>query len=366
MEAHARSHAHTQPHSFAFELPDSRHAGAPPERRGLRRDRVRLLVQSRSDGSFRHSSFHRLADHLRPGDCLVLNESRTIPASLKAERLRGGAFADTVEVRLARQVGDGVWEALLLQTDAATGSVLPFPSPAKPIAGESLRFSATLAAEVERRPGSPFAALRFNRSGSELFGEFYALGEPIRYEYTERPWTLDYYQTVYGTVPGSVEMPSAGRAFSWEMMFGLQARGVRIAYVQLHTGLSYLYGSRLDPAQNAEAYAVSAEAAATINRAKADGGRIIAVGTTVVRCLEAAAVGDGAVRAGSGRTALYIDESYPLRVADGLISGFHEPEASHLHMLSAFVGAAALARAYNEAIRERYLWHEFGDAHLML
>jgi S-adenosylmethionine:tRNA ribosyltransferase-isomerase len=127
-----------------------------------------------------------------------------------------------------------------------------------------------------------------------------------------------------------------------------------------------LYGSRLDPAHNAESYAVSPEAADTINRAKRNGGRIIAVGTTVVRCLESAAAGSGLVRSGEDVTRLYIDESFPLRVADGLISGLHEPEASHLHMLSAFAGIDALRCAYAEAIRENYLWHEFGDTHLIL
>ncbi|RKN85173.1 S-adenosylmethionine:tRNA ribosyltransferase-isomerase [Paenibacillus ginsengarvi] len=351
--------------SYTFELPVDRNAGAPPERRGVRRDRVRLLVQSRAGGELRHSSFHRLADHLRPGDCLVLNESRTIPASLKARRFAGDTYIDTVEVRLAKQISDGVWEALLLETEAANSSLLSLPSPAKLYAGETLRFASTLTATVERRAGSAFATLHFNMAGPDLFGAFYELGEPIRYEYTERPWQLDYYQTVYGTVPGSVEMPSAGRAFSWELLFGLRLRGVRIAYVQLHTGLSYLYGFRLDPAQNAESYAVSLEAAEAINRSKSDGGRIIAVGTTVVRCLEAAAGPDG-VQAGAGQTSLYINESYPLRVTDGLISGFHEPEASHLHMLSAFIGLEELGRAYDEAIRAGYLWHEFGDVHLML
>lgn len=352
--------------SYAFELPEDRNAGVPPERRGVRRDRVRLLVQSRAGGEIRHSSFHRLADHLRPGDCLVLNESRTIPAALKARRFAGDTCIDTVEVRLAKQISDGVWEALLLETEAANSSLLlSLPSPAKPYAGQTLRFSPSLAASIERQEGSAFATLQFNMAGPDLFGAFYELGEPIRYEYTERPWQLDYYQTVYGTVPGSVEMPSAGRAFSWELLFGLRLRGVRIAYVQLHTGLSYLYGSRLDPAQNAESYAVSPEAAEAINRTKSDGGRVIAVGTTVVRCLEAATGPDG-VTAGAGQTSLYIDDSYPLRVTDGLISGFHEPEASHLHMLSAFVGLEELGLAYAEAIRAGYLWHEFGDVHLML
>ncbi|PYI53776.1 S-adenosylmethionine:tRNA ribosyltransferase-isomerase [Paenibacillus flagellatus] len=370
--------------SLAFELPEERNAGAPPERRGLRRDRVRLMVQSRADGTVRHTSFHKLADELRPGDCLVLNESRTIPASLRAVRFVGAIPVDEVEVRLARRTGEAEWEALLLHAGGFSGAIADggtvssaeggfgtataLPSPAEPIAGgtETLRFSPALYAEAERRAGSPFVALRFNRGGRELFADIYALGEPVRYEYTERPWDLDYYQTVYGTVPGSIEMPSAGRAFTWEMLFALRRKGVAIAYVQLHTGLSYLYGSRLDPADNAESYAVSAAAAETVNRAKRDGGRIIAVGTTVVRCLESAADANGSLRPGSGRTSLYVDEAYPLRIADGLMSGLHEPEASHLHMLSAFVGGKALRHAYEEAIRERYLWHEFGDIHLMV
>jgi S-adenosylmethionine:tRNA ribosyltransferase-isomerase len=350
--------------AFTFELPLDRNAGAPPERRGLRRDHVKLLVQNRTDGTVIHSSFHRLADYLRPGDCLVLNESRTIPASLQAQRFSGESFLDSLEVRLARRIGESAWDALLLRPNDGNSMV----SAAEASKGETLRFSPSLYAEVERCLSSPFVTLKFNRGGNELLGEFYALGEPVRYEYSEKPWELDYYQTVYGTVPGSVEMPSAGRAFTWELMFGLQQRQIQIAYVQLHTSLSYLYESRLDPAHNAEYYAVSARAADTINKAKRDGGRIIAVGTTVVRCLESAASAapDGLVHPGSDCTRLYIDETVPLRVADGLISGLHEPEASHLHMLSAFIGRGSLRHAYSEAIRENYLWHEFGDIHLIL
>lgn len=198
--------------------------------------------------------------------------------------------------------------------------------------------------------------------------QIYEFGEPIRYEYITHPWELDYYQTVYASMPGSVEMPSAGRAFSWELLFKLQRHGIRIAYVQLHTGLSYLpelFGHP-SPTDNYEQFDVPDETAEAVKQAKEAGGRIVAVGTTVVRALESAALANGKLGALSGWTNLMIDSSVPLRVVDGLITGFHEPEASHLDLLSAFIDPALLHSAYQEAIGQGYLWHEFGDMNLII
>ncbi len=338
-----------------FQLPEALNAAAPPERRGLRRDFVRMLVLARESGRLvAHSEFYRLPNWLRKGDVLVLNSSRTVPAALKAQwRRNGRVLKNNVKVRLAAKIGDSVWKALIAGIDLKSGDMLHFYS--------------DLQAKAASGQIDPFCMLHFNASGIRLHDQIYRLGEPIRYEYIRRPWNLDYYQTVYGDVPGSVEMPSAGRAFSWELLLSLRRKGVRIAFVQLHTGLSYLseHLPQLAPDDNYESYTVPQAAVEAIETARRTGGRVIAVGTTVVRALESAA-SDGRLLAQSGLTNLYIHAGYPLQVTDGLITGLHEPEASHLEMLSAFIAPDLLKSAYLEAIREGYLWHEFGDMNLIL
>ncbi|PWK14345.1 S-adenosylmethionine:tRNA ribosyltransferase-isomerase [Tumebacillus permanentifrigoris] len=339
-------------HLHQFHLPDALNATTPPERRGVRRDHVQMMVLDRATGQTQHETFFQLDRFLKPGDLLILNASRTVPAVLKATRLAG---AEHVEVRLAHRLDESVWQALVV----AQGVCI----------GERLRFSPTLEAEVvAQQTGRPFVTLQFSREGAALYDEIYQLGEPVRYEYIHTDWGLDYYQTVYASVPGSVEMPSAGRAFSWELLFKLQRKGVRLAYMQLHTGLSYLLDDRWhqDPRENIEQYMIPQETVEAVEQCKAAGGRVIAVGTTVVRSLETAVDTDGILRAQSGWTNLYIHDRYPLRVVDGLITGFHEPEASHLDLLSAFVKPELLYAAYQEAIDRQYLWHEFGDMNLIL
>jgi S-adenosylmethionine:tRNA ribosyltransferase-isomerase len=210
--------------------------------------------------------------------------------------------------------------------------------------------------------------LHFSHAGTVLLDRLYRLGRPVRYEYAAAPWPLDDYQTVYAREPGSAEMPSAGRAFTWRLLFNLRRRGVGLTSVVLHTGLS----SYLDDAVDArhpvpeEEYHVSASAAVAVNRARAAGGRVVAVGTTVVRALETAAGADGRVRPVGGTTRLRVTADTELRAVDGLLTGLHEPEASHLDLLTAFAPAAAVAAAYAEAVERGYLWHEFGDLNLIL
>jgi S-adenosylmethionine:tRNA ribosyltransferase-isomerase len=210
--------------------------------------------------------------------------------------------------------------------------------------------------------------VRFSRTGGELIDLLYRLGRPVRYEYVSAPWGLDYYQTVYAREPGSAEMPSAGRAFTWRLLFGLRRRGVEAAHVVLHTGLSSYLDDELDAQRPAseEEYFISEAAADKVNRARAAGRRVIAVGTTVVRALESAADADGRVRAGHGYTRLHVTADHALRAVDGLLTGLHEPEASHLDLLTAFLPADTVRAAYEEAVRRRYLWHEFGDLNLIL
>ncbi|SEM88634.1 S-adenosylmethionine:tRNA ribosyltransferase-isomerase [Lihuaxuella thermophila] len=339
-----------------FVLPEMLNATAPPERRGIRRDHVRLMISDRRTGESQHTKFYCLPQYLRPGDVIALNVSRTLPAVLKASWRRGERWVDpSVEIRLASRIDEQSWEALVVGEGVKAGDIF--------------QFSPSLFAVVTVvRAENPLVRLRFSLQGAELLEQFYKFGEPIRYEYIDQPWDLDYYQTVYASVPGSVEIPSAGRAFSWELLIQLRKKGVQVVSLTLHTGLSDLLDDRyrLEPEKNCEYYSIPEQTARVINEAKKSGGRVIAVGTTVVRALESAALSGGVCVAKEGRTCLRIHEQTPLQVVDGLMTGFHEPEASHLDLLSAFVPPPILSGMYDEAVRERYLWHEFGDIHLIL
>lgn len=341
---------------FAFELPDALSASGPPEKRGLSRDGVRLLVADRRTGALHHGRFRDLADFLRPGDCLVLNASRTLPASLPARM--GGA---PVEVRLARRSEADLWAALILDA---------FENPRPGDESGTLNFPGGLTAEVSGRdPANPrLRRIRFSENGPGLMQRLSRMGKPVRYWYASEAWDLDWYQTVFAREPGSMEMPSAGRAFSWRMLLDLRKRGIATAFLVLHAGLSSYMDQEFDASHpiSVEPYRIGPEAAAAVNRARDSGGRIIAVGTTVVRALESAAGPDGRVQAREAATALRITRDHPLKVADGLITGFHEPEASHLDLLTAFLPEERLAAVYMEALGKEYLWHEFGDINLIL
>jgi S-adenosylmethionine:tRNA ribosyltransferase-isomerase len=345
---------------FTFTLPPELSAKEPPERRGIRRDQVRLLVIERATGRIEHSRFDKIDNYLRAGDLLVFNSSRTLPASL-----RGccAAHGPCMEVRLAERLPDDSWLALLLCEQGD-----PFGCGLR--AGMQIEFAEGLAATVLERDEniSRLWQLRFSISGTQLVDLIYRLGKPIRYEYVSAPWDLDYYQTVYAKEPGSAEMPSAGRAFTWKLLLDLKRRGIESAYIVLHTGLSSYMDDELDRAHPAseEEYFVSATTAEKINRARKSGGRMIAVGTTAVRALESAVDESGRVQAQHGYTRLRIDNKHRLKAVDGLLTGLHEPEASHLDLLSAFLPAEQIRAAYEEAIERRYLWHEFGDLNLIL
>ncbi len=234
--------------------------------------------------------------------------------------------------------------------------------------GGTLVFSKNLKATVISGVlGTPFYILKFSLHTIQLWNEIYKIGEPIRYEYIHEPWPLDDYQTVYGSIPGSVEMPSAGRAFSWELLMTLQKKGVKVAYLQLHTGLSYLLDDKWDrgPEQNIETYHIPEETQTLISEAKRIGKKVVAVGTTVVRALESAEFNQPEPRQQWCSTSLHIDKDFKLKTVDGLLTGFHEPEASHLDLLTAFIEEKKLEKAYHSALRERYLWHEFGDMNLI-
>jgi S-adenosylmethionine:tRNA ribosyltransferase-isomerase len=345
---------------FAFTLPAELSAKAPPERRGIARDRVRLMTLDRRTHQVEHSRFDLLGKSLRSGDLLVFNSSRTLPAALE------GCAAPTgpcMQVRLAGRLPDDAWSALLLCQQGD-----PFGCGLR--SGMAIRFSPELSAIVEApdRHNPRLWKLRFSQSGTELINSFYHLGQPIRYEYVSAPWDLEYYQTVYAKEPGSSEMPSAGRAFTWQLLLALQRQGIQTTQIVLHTGLSSYMDDELDASHLAseEEYFIGPEAADKINQTHAAGGRVIAVGTTVVRALESAVDATGKIQSQHAYTRLRITAEHQLKAVAGLLTGMHEPEASHLDLLTAFLPAEVIRSAYVDAVDREYLWHEFGDLNLII
>jgi S-adenosylmethionine:tRNA ribosyltransferase-isomerase len=372
-----------------FRLPPELEAAAPPEARGLRRDHVRLLLVDRATGSSAHHRFHELPWLLEPGDLLVANDSRTLPASLLGHTAAGAPL----EVRLAARDGGGAgpvegagrhgagvqgggerWAALVLGVPAGGGDPALVPTDARPpapalAAGERLRFAGGLGATVLGRheEAGPLVWLAFDLAGERLAQALHRAGRPVRYAYVPRPWPLHQYQTLFAAGPGSAEMASAGRPFAVQTLRDLRDRGIGLTTISLHAGLS-TYG---DPVTDrryvpAEPYLVPEATAAAVAACRAAGGRVVAIGTTVVRTLETAAGGGDGVRPGGGVTRLRIGPGHRLAAVDGLLTGLHAPEASHLDLLGAFLDRPALDRAYAAALGSDYLWHEFGDVCLLL
>ena len=352
-----------------FHVPEGAEARVPPEARGLARDEVRLMVSSPL--GIAHTRFHRLANYLKAGDLLVVNTSATLAAAVPARRgdsavmvhfsgpgPRGSWVIELRDSTLAR-INDGL-AGERLQLPRGTTLTLASAWPDR-----SRRFGSRLwLAEVAVESG---AAEYLRREG-----------RPITYGHIDGQWPLSDYQTVFAEQswaaheswgpdrPGSAEMASAGRPFSAQLIAGLESRGIGIAPVVLHTGVSSLEaGERPLP----ERYEVSEATAQRVNETRARGGRVIAVGTTVTRALETVAAPDGTVTAGGGITALVIDSRRRPRIVNGLITGWHEPQASHLLLLEAVAGEDLVARSYAAAVdpvNGGYLWHEFGDSCLLL
>ena len=338
-----------------FELPPELEAHEPPELRGLRRDHVRLMVLPRFEGDAIHTKFDALGDFLQAGDLIVVNNSRTLPALLPARDESG----DEVEVRLAHRQSEDLWDALVLKGRTHVG---------RP--GMQLDFGQNLTAQIMGQNAElPFLwQVQFDRCCSELLDLIYRIGFPIRYNYVLGELPLDLYQTVYAAEPGSVEMVSAGRPFTWEVLLKLKRKGIGLAAISLHTTLSSTRDDAIDRTHPnyEEEFDVSEATAQAINACHEQGGRVIAIGTTVVRTLETVAQQKGAMVSAHGRTRLHIAAGYQLRVVDALLTGMHEPESSDLDLLSAFIEPGRLKRAYLQAIEQGYLWHEFGDMNLII
>jgi S-adenosylmethionine:tRNA ribosyltransferase-isomerase len=340
--------------AMAFELPTRLEAHDPPEARGLARDAVRLMVARRGDGSLTHARFHDLPSFLAPGDVVVVNTSATMPAALRARRAGGTAF----ELRLSTPAPDdasGHWVVELRREGRPFGAVR---------VGETFELPSGGCAEIlaPYLGGNRLWLVRLDLPTAP--GAYLARhGAPIRYGYVPEAWPLDAYQTVFAAEPGSAEMPSAARPFTAELVTRLVTQGVLVAPLVLHTGVS---SPERHERPYPERYRVPETTARLVNAAHVWGGRVVAVGTTVVRALETVAKEDGTVRAGEGWTNLIVTPERGLRTVDALISGWHEPEASHLDLLRASAGDVLLARSYAAALERGYLWHEFGDSHLVL
>jgi len=332
--------------SLDFVLPEELEAREPAEARGLARDQVRLLVSYRADDRIIHTRFDELPAFLSSNDLLVVNVSATLPAALAATRPDGSEVA----LHLSTQLDGQIWVVEARKTVMTAGERLALPD-------------GGIATFLEPYSGS----WRLWRARLDLpqpaFAYLQRWGKPIAYPYVRQEWPLEMYQTVYASRPGSAEMPSAGRAFSLDVLRALRRKGVSMAPLVLHAGVSSL---EKDEPPYPEWYEVSQETVDAINGTRDRGGRVIAVGTTAVRALESSADVNCELIASQGWTELVITPERRLCFVDGLLTGFHEPKASHLAILEALAGRAHLRKTYAAALEAGYLWHEFGDLHLIL
>jgi S-adenosylmethionine:tRNA ribosyltransferase-isomerase len=335
----------------AEHVPDRRlEAKVLPEARGLERDQVRMLVSERHGHS--DSRFSELAGFLRAGDVLVVNRSATLPAALDAEG-SGGRFL----LHLCTRYGRRLWLA-----EPRRSASRPGPLPLT--VGERILVAGSPATILGDYPGIP--RLRFVAFDDDPLELTIGRGRPIRYGYLAEDAPLDAYQTVFADRPGSAEMPSAARPFSARTLASLDRAGVGLVRLTLHAGVSSLENADLEGGElYPEPFELTGEAASELNAARQEGRRIIAVGTTVVRAL--ASTWDGrSFRAARGMTRVYVRPGRQLPPLAGLLTGFHDPQATHLAMLEAVAGAELVAAGYSRAIEGGYLWHEFGDVHLLL
>lgn len=342
-----------------FELPASLSAVEPPEARGIRRDQVRLLV---ADGhGLSHRRFADLPVHLAPGDLVVVNTSATLPAAVDGTLQDGRR----VVVHFATALDDGSWVVEVRPAVHAHGPVTSL------VNGDRVHLtgdgSATLLTAYPDRTEGPTrlwrAVISVPDSVPDVLRLLHRHGRAVTYAYMSGRWPMENYQTIFATHPGSAEMPSAGRPFTTELVTSLITRGVRMAPITLHAGVS---SPEAGEAPAPERYHVPEGTAELVNLTRQSGHRVIATGTTVTRALETVADANGSVTPGHGWTDLVLGPDRPASVVDGLITGWHAPGASHLLLLEAVAGADLVNAAYEQAVLRGYLWHEFGDSSLLL
>lgn len=340
-----------------FDLPPHLSCPIPTEERHIGRDEVRLLVTSNS-GETEHTTFNHLPTFLQRGDVLVVNTSATIAAALPVS-LPGGKQG---RLHLSTKLSDRKW---LIEIREITGN-------------KTRRWHGGVQGMTFHLPSTSGVTLKQRFYSNEQWLDLWvaefnlhqpmqqylaANASPIQYEKLDRRYPLSYYQTFFSFHPGSSEMPSAGRAFTPRLIESLVKKGITFAPIVLHTGVSSLEENETPYPEYMEIDPVSST---LINAAKSQGRRIIAVGTTCIRAIETVANHEGSVITFRGNTELFIDENYNMKIIDGLLTGFHEPRASHLNMLQAVAGFDHIDRAYKEAIQAGYFWHQFGDLHLIL
>ncbi len=332
---------------FTYDLPQELIAQTPIERR----DGSRLMTLDRRTGETGHRHFYDLPSLLRPGDCLIMNDSRVLPARLLGRRLPGGGAC---EVLLLTDRGDNIWECLVRPgRKLRTGARMTF--------GDG-----SLAAEVVKEEADGNRLVRFEYEG--IFLEVLErLGKmPLPPYIKEELQDQERYQTVYSKVLGSAAAPTAGLHFTPELLKEIEAQGVNLGYVTLHVGLGTFRPVKEEAIEDHEMHSefctISPETAELINRTRANGGRVICVGTTSCRTLESWAAEDGHMEPRSGWTNIYIYPGYRFKVMDGLVTNFHLPESTLIMLVSAFAGREAILNAYREAVRERYRFFSFGDA----
>ena len=335
---------------FYYDLPEELIAQTPVEPRNS----SRLMVLPRNGGEIEHKHFYDLPEFLKPGDCLVLNNTRVLPARLYGTREDTGAV---VEFVLLRQHGNKLWECL-----AGPGK--------KAKTGYKFRFSDKLTATVTDVLEDGNRMIEFACEG-DFFAVLDEVGQmPLPPYIKEKLKDQERYQTVYSKDAGSAAAPTAGLHFTKEMLENIRAMGVNIAYVTLHVGLGTFRPVKVEDVtqhkMHTEHYYIPEEAAKTINETRKNGGRVICVGTTSCRTVESCAKKYGEIRECSGDTDIFIYPGFEFKCMDGLITNFHLPESTLIMLVSAFAGYDNVMNAYNTAVKERYRFFSFGDAMLIL
>ncbi len=344
--------------TIQFELPSQLACPLPTEERGVTRDQIRLLVTSNNGDDVQHSHFSHLGDFLQAGDLLVVNTSATLPAAIPLDLPNGKQGV----LHLSNKLPNGRW---LVEIRAIENN-------------KTRRWKAGEKGMYFQLPhGGHLKLIKRFYNQDHLLDlweielstpdniEAYLMksGQAIKYNHVQKNYPLDYYQTCFSSTPGSAEMPSAARGFTPELVSKLLKKGVDFAPILLHTGVSSL---EIDEKPYPEYMEVSELSARKIRLAKTLGHRIVAVGTTAVRAVESSVDERGVIQAFKGHTSLFIHQDDSMKVVDALLTGFHEPMASHLHILQALVSDEHLEKAYTEAIDAGYFWHEFGDLHLLI
>ena len=337
-------------HDFYYDLPEELIAQTPLEKR----DTSRLMVLNRQSGEITHKHFYDILDYLKPGDCLVMNDSRVLPARLLGHRPTGGA----VEVLLLRDLGNKCWECLCK------------PGRKMQVGNEVIFGNGELTATVKAVQEDGNRVVEFHYEGIflevlEHLGKM-PLPPYIKAELSDQ----ERYQTVYSREVGSAAAPTAGLHWTNELLDQARAKGVKTAFVTLHVGLGTFRPVKaeniLEHHMHAELCMMSAETAAILNETRAAGGRVICVGTTSCRTLESLAKDDGTFEAGSKWTEIFIYPGYQFKAMDGLITNFHLPESTLVMLVSAFAGKNHVLNAYEQAVAERYRFFSFGDAMCIL